>query len=377
MAQQVLATPNAVRLQISPAEADIQSRIGPYKWIVHPAVDIFLCCGGAVWLHFTAHYFFAAPMSKIAVLQALAIFSVLGTHMLGETHIAATLTRIYGSARSRQKFQTYTLGMMFVFAMLGVAGLVFPNITPLLAKAYLLLIAQHFTAQTYGIVLLYCYKSGYQLSMNDKFVLRWLLNITALLAIVRQFTYRQYNGTGFLAQPVPFWGPLPESVVYSVNALLLVLIMAFAGMLAKNVWRNRQLMPLPAVLTLVTGVAIFAVGRDQSGIIFLYAPAFYHGSQYVALSLAYYLKDRGLPADIPAWEISKACIQPVALKYMGLLLLVASAIYIALPRLLEEFGIKYTVAFATIFLVFNLHHFVTDMAIWKMRDPETKKLLVT
>ena len=47
-----------------------------------------------------------------------------------------------------------------------------------------------------------------------------------------------------------------------------------------------------------------------------------------------------------------------------------------LPRIFAEMGFSYPVVFATIFCVFNFHHFLTDRAIWRLRDPKVRQTLV-
>jgi hypothetical protein len=47
-----------------------------------------------------------------------------------------------------------------------------------------------------------------------------------------------------------------------------------------------------------------------------------------------------------------------------------------LPGLLQDFGFDYKVAFATIFCVINFHHFLIDAAIWRLRDPRVRNLLI-
>jgi hypothetical protein len=51
-------------------------------------------------------------------------------------------------------------------------------------------------------------------------------------------------------------------------------------------------------------------------------------------------------------------------------------IYGGLPGLLQDFGFDYKVAFATIFCVINFHHFLIDAAIWRLRDPRVRNLLI-
>ena len=39
-----------------------------------------------------------------------------------------------------------------------------------------------------------------------------------------------------------------------------------------------------------------------------FVPGFFHGSQYLAVCLSYYLKERGMPNGMNSWEISKVAL---------------------------------------------------------------------
>jgi hypothetical protein len=363
-----------------------------------------------VWILAGIHYFFANHSTHGKLIETLALAAVIGTHVLGETHTVATLSRVYKTAETRKQFSLYTHWGALAFSTLALAGMFIPGVTPILAKIYLIWVAQHFTAQSYGLTLLYCYKANYFWKPGEKKVLWMLMNSTAAFAILRQFTYREWNPDGFLAQRIPFWGPLPEWVIILCATVIMASALLLTMIVLSRAVRDKTWMPLPAVLMLVTGVAIFMVGRETTGLLFLYVPAFYHGSQYVVLSIAYYLKERsenGTPQDRNDMDVPKArndegalrgindgsaltgnqesgvpkgierqFFQAAGFKYMGFLMLGAIAIYIGAPRLLEEFGFSYSLSFATIFCAVNLHHFLTDQGIWKLRDPNVRKKLI-
>jgi hypothetical protein len=347
-----------------------------FPWIVNPVVDLLLCCGGLLWILAAFDFFVLRPSNNDLLYQAMALCTIAGTHVLSETHIGATLARVYKTPERSKKFALYTRWAASGCLLLGIAGLFVQGLTPVLAKIYLLWVAQHFTAQTYGLVLMYCYKSDYVLSAFHKRTLSWLMNSTAAFAMLRQLTYKEWNPDGFLAQHIPFWGPLPEWMIQSCTAVLIGSAVAFVCCSALKFAKERKMVPLPAMLNLLTGVLIFVVGRDATGLLWLYVPAFYHGSQYVVLSIAYYLRESGKAKIADRRRFGQLLLRSPALRYQGLLLLIAIGIFIGLPRLLGEVGISYTLAFATIFVSFNLHHFITDRAIWKLRDREVRDNLL-
>jgi hypothetical protein len=366
-----LVTPDAK----SPAPVETGAESGSLVWILHPAIDLLLCCGGVVWLLFAFHYFIVAPANNQVMVSLLSLLVIVGTHVLSETHTSATLVRAYKNGETRARYSLYTRWAALACGALALAGLFIAGFTPILAKLYLVWVVQHFTAQTYGMTLLYCYKNNYKLSNKEKFVLASVLNLTAVQAIVRQFTFKDWNGNGFLAQVIPFWGPMPEWIYQTSLILLTLAIGAFCLVGLRKLFFERLVFPLPAALMLFTGVAIFLVGKDVAGVLWLYVPAFYHGAQYVVLTAAQHLKEQGLPEGMSTGEMWKLLGQSAGLRYVGILLLGAIAIYIGVPRLLQDCGFDYSLAFATVFCAVNLHHFLTDQAIWKLRDPKLRKSL--
>lgn len=357
------------------APVETGAECGRLVWILHPAVDLLLCCGGIVWLLFAFHYFVVAPANNQAMVSFLSLLVIIGTHVLSETHTAATLVRAYKNGATRERYSLYTRWAALACAGLAIAGLFVKGFTPIMAKVYLVWVVQHFTAQTYGMTLLYCYKNNYILTNFEKIVLASVLNLTAIQTILRQFTFEDWNGNGFLAQIIPFWGPLPVWVYQTSLVLLTIAICAFCLIVLRKLVRERLFLPLPAALMLLTGVAIFLVGKDVAGILWLYVPAFFHGAQYVVLTTAQHLKEQGLPEGMSTDQMWQLLNQSAGLKYIGTLILGAVAIYIGVPRLLQDCGFDYTLAFATIFCAVNLHHFLTDQAIWKLRDPKLRKSL--
>jgi hypothetical protein len=347
----------------------------PYAWILHPAIDLFFVCGGIAWLLFALHYFVLGPNSGSSTVQTFVVIAALGTLLFSETHTVATLVRAYDKDSIREKFSLYTHWAAIICASLTLAGLFCKPLLPIFAKIYLLIVSQHFTAQTYGLVLLYCYKRQYPLSIWEKRLMSLLMQATMWFAVLRQCTYREWSGDIFLGQTLPFWGPLPEWIFLLAQAVLVAAGVAVAFMVLVKAIAEKQYLPLPSAMLLLSGVLIFVFGKQATGILWLYVPAFFHGSQYIVVSTSYYLKEQGLPENVPTSKIASLLGQKRALRYLGFLILAGTFVYIGLPRILEQFGFNYQVAFAAIFTTVNFHHVLIDRVIWKMRDADVRRLL--
>ena len=347
----------------------------PYGWILHPAIDLLFTCGGLVWILAAIHYGFLRSNEAAAGLATLAVVVTVLTHLFSNSHTAATLVRAYQLPERRQ-LAFYTRTAALGCAAIGVLGLFVPGMPAVLLKIYVLWVIQHYTAQTYGIALIYCYKRGYTFQSVEKRIFWLVMYATAAYAILRQFVYPEWGSQRFLFQQVPFWGPLPEWTAHAALLCFAASAVAFTLVIARKGWRDGHWFPLPALFVTATGIAIHFVVGATSQMLWLYVPALYHGSQYIVVTTSFQLKDHGLPPDVPPSQIARLLGHGVGLRYLGLLVLIGAFIYIGLPRILEEVGASYTAAMASVFAVFNFHHFLTDGAIWRLRDPRVRRILV-
>ena len=349
-------------------------KVVPYTWILNPVVDLFFCCGGLLWLMYLANLLF---QSHLPVANGpLILLTIAGTHILSETHTAATLERLHESEPTRKALSSFGLIASVVCFLLAVASLVTPGLPAIFAKIYLLWIVQHFMAQSYGIALIYCYKRNYIMNLWEKRIFKFVIDATIAYGILKQLTFREWSVDKFIGQTLPFWGPLPEPIFAVADWTLKIAVVAFVAMIVRKFVCERKVFPLPAALVTVTGIAIFTVPKSVTTSLWVYVPAFYHGCQYLVVSTSYFLKERGLPENVSTSQIGKLLFKPITLKYFATLFVIGIFIYGGLPGLLQEFGFDYRIAFATIFCVINFHHFLIDAAIWRLRDPRVRKLLI-
>jgi hypothetical protein len=340
------------------------------QWILHPLVDLLFSCGGLVWAFLALHYFVIEPTKNAALADALAVVTLLGTHLFSETHVAATLYRVYRNPVVRSRHGITTSCLALVALALGMGGLMMPGFVGVLLKVYFLWVVHHFVAQTYGLVLLYCHKGAYTLSRAEKFVVANLLRFTTLAAILKQCTFKESSTSYFLGQTIPFWGPLPEPILVTCLVVVQLFVCLLVVQIARKYIHQRALFPLPALLMIVTTLATFLTKSDVSALLWVYVPVFFHGTQYLVLTTAQHIKEQatGLsPSGVGKWS--------VAVDYFGSLFVVSAGLYVVLPLALNALGFSFETCFATVFTVVSLHHFATDQVIWKLRDPGLRKSL--
>ena len=344
------------------------------RWIIHPAIDLLFCCGGAVWILFAVHYFVVGPNATNMAAQWLLTLAALGTIFFSETHTIASMVRLYGEKRFESGFTLYTRVIPLCLSALCLVACTNNQVPPILAKIYLLIVSQHFTKQTYGIVLLYCLKHKFEMPAWDKHLLAGLMQATMVFAIVRQLTYRSWSGEQFLGQKIPFWGPLPEWIFFLCAFWLAIAAMLFFSRMLFRQFTKNETFPLPAAILTATGVAIFVIGSDLSGTLWTYVPAFFHGSQYLTVTTSVYLKEQGM------WKSgasgSSLFVEKGALKYFGFLLLAGIAVFAGIPHILQQFRFDYAMALTAVFTTVQFHHVLVDHAIWRMKNQDTRDLLI-
>ena len=347
-----------------------------YGWILHPVLDLLFCCGGIVWIFFVLHYFGFGADSISKPAQVMIALASLGAIGLSETHVMGTIARAY-KGENFEKYAPQTKIAAVACIILAIIGCIYPVLVPVLLKIYLLFVAQHFTAQTFGLTMLYCAKRKYYLNTLEKRVLATLMQSTMCVAVLRQLTFREWSGENLLGFALPFWGALPEWICHAAEFVVVGAAVALLIVIT-NKWKTqKKIIPLPAAMIIITGVSIFLAGKNVSQTLWIYVPALFHGSQYICISLALHLKEKGLPEGVPPSQISSLITEPVALRYLGMLLIGALVFFQLLPFLAGQIGLNSAAFAASTFAAIHFHHFITDRAIWKLRDPETRRLLVS
>jgi hypothetical protein len=378
-------TANALGDTINPnltGDAAKAAATRPYPWIISENFDFFLICGGAVWILMALNYIMLGWSVPLSVTQGptvsrwLLVMILIGQHLSADAHNAATYMRIYGSDEDRQRFHFY--GKWFAIACLPIflLGITVPGLAGVMVYLYLITVFWHYAAQAFGIALIYFYKQDYKLKAIEREVFRWfILSMSALMGL-RLLTFKDNSPSNFFGVPMPFWGPLPLWLYKSVETIFIGLSAAFALIILKKFFKERKMVPWPAALCIST-LAMLGFSRGTvNALAWFYVPVFFHGSQYIAICLAYYLKERGLPHGMAASELASMLLKPLALKYFVTIVFVGGFLYIVIPHFFQSLGFDYSIVAGVVLATVNFHHFNTDAAIWRLRDARCREILL-
>jgi hypothetical protein len=318
-------------------------------WIISPVIDSLFICGGLVWLLYGLHLFALTQTNHSQQLALLAAVSNLGFLFISETHTVSTIFVL-----DKKSGGVNTRNMLIAAFLLAVGTLCFfvAALPAVLLKLYLLWVPQHFLAQTRGIFLLYCLKANVAITPTKRF---WLLTTTRLTMLywmaVLLTDYKQ-GPSEFLMIRLPDWGLLPTWVATTLMLLsfLSILVFTLSFLPSAHNGIKTKLPPIHALAMLITSLLLFLLPRERLDDIWLYAPAYFHGSQYLCLVYARIRESKPF----------------IAFTMVPLALLCAVAVFAGLPMLISSFSVPLVTALAVVFCCIQFQHFITDAEIWKL-----------
>ncbi len=325
------------------------------RTFLHPAFD-YLVIGGGLSLVLTAFLSARGPARGLAFigvgLPAFLFFSNLA-------HFAASTVRLYTKPRA---FETYRfLTMAFPLVSLAVLTLAIWQAEGLganLQALYLTWSPYHYAAQAYGLAVMYCYRSGCELTGGEKRLLRG----TCLLPFLFSFLSTSGSGIEWFVSPLSFvehpaWHLARGLLGFALGLLSLLLPVGFFAL----IMHRGKSMPLISLLVVAAnGVWWVALTYMDA---FIWATVF-HGLQYLAITLIFHVRERlKEPANRHGWLHH-------ALRFYGLSVLLGYGLFQLLPFGYTALGFGWAESVLLVVAAINVHHFIVDAYIWRLRqDP--------
>jgi hypothetical protein len=348
------------------------------RWLFGPAPDLLLGCG--VW-----YLLLFAVAFAIGDLRSLApvFLAPLLVLLFSTPHYGATILRVYEQRAERRRYAIFSVWATLAIAAWFVAGQHWAAAGSWLLTVYLTWSPWHYTGQNYGIAAMLLRRRGVALDPATKRTLHLAFVTCYLLvfAVIHESTVWAASralplaggGIHFIALGTPRW--LADLAAAGAAAALLSALARLA--------RRAPLHDLgPALLLLASQVIWFAlpalalhwrilVGRDPVGedvqIYFLVWIAVAHAVQYLWITAYYARATRGWNGALPFLARTFAA---------GAAVWTLPAIAFA-PRWLGAAGMGYEAGLALLVAAaINIHHFVLDGAIWKLRDGPIARVLI-
>lgn len=313
----------------------------------------FLFIGGGLSLLVAAALHFGGRPYLDATLTAHGMAIIL---LCNSAHFAASTVRLYTKRGTQQQLPFLTMGLPLATILALTVAVAYPELIGRHAwPLYLTWSPYHYGAQAYGLALMYCYRSGGEWSNVEK---RWL-RIACLCPFLWVFVGGRGVGLDWLTPSGTF--DLPAAS-WAHEALGRVLLTASYGLPAATLvvrWIRRR-SPFPLISALIVwSNAVWLIGLASMDA-FVWATIF-HGLQYLAIVSVFHVRERLREPDNtrPAWwhaaGFYAAC---VALGYV---------LFQVWPLGFTALGFGSTESWALVIAAVNLHHFIVDAFIWRLR----------
>ena len=348
------------------ATAVAASTVANPVYLFGPALDLSLIAGGISLV--------AIPLIFLVSASTGALAFVVLNLVANYPHYMATNYRVYGSRAQLHRYKFFAVYVTAFVALTAVLShvLVGPWIT-WVVTAYALWTPYHYVGQNYGIAVMYAGRGRVGITPGEKWVL-YLALVASMLTYLLLLLLRP-AGMGLTLAAL---NVTPDTVRIAYVVLLTVGLTAAAAF----TWRLSRRAPLRtlAPVLLLTGVhfiwfstapALLLFHRQLSvtGLdlqLFVPALAFLHSAQYLGVT-AYYTQRERAGMQRPFRMVPYL----VTLVVGGVLLW---------PVMIRGFSQLFVVDYAFSVMVLNalinIHHFVLDGAIWKLRDGRLARLLI-
>jgi hypothetical protein len=276
------------------------------------------------------------------------------TLMFVGPHYAATYRRAFASRAILRAHPMVTLVAPLVLLGWAVAAVRWPDTAGLaFFGTYVVWSGYHYSGQSLGLAMLYPLRQGARLDAREKrliafpLYLSWLISLLGLLgpgAAARNPAY-QLTRAALLSSPLPAWVPIAGGLAIA-GSLSSVALLA--------VRRRRAGMPLPRAVwaVVITQLSWFGIGLANPFFTVVLVPIF-HGAQYLAITSWHQTRGRS-----PAFF----ALYAVTVLSLGLL------INPGLAALGRAWGGHTPVVAAAVIALLNLHHFLMDGRIWRLRE---------
>jgi tetratricopeptide (TPR) repeat protein len=342
-----------------------KSESGGGIWIYRPWLDLVVGCGAwSVPLLLLAYYSPAGSMRAWSIgLYGLALF-------FNYPHYMATIYRAYHTQADFNQYRIFTVHITLLVGLTVVVSHLWYGALPWLFTLYLSASPWHYSGQNYGLFMMFARRGGAQPSVAVRRCL-YAAFILSYLILLLNFH------TGPSADPLFVSLNLPEGFTAKAQP---VLVLAFAACSLFGLWKLTTQIGLrkmgPSLTLFSTQCAWFLAPTLLSSLLHLDIPlsryssgvlAVMHSAQYLWIT-SYYARREAAATPGRSWK-------PVA--YFMILMAGGIALFVPGPWLSSlVFHFDFTRSFLLFTTLVNIHHFILDGAIWKLRDKRVGGLLL-
>jgi len=342
-------------------------------WIYNPGLDLIVGCGAWSAPLLLLSYFSAASSARAwsVAFYVLALF-------FNYPHYMATIYRAYHRSEDFQKYRIFTVHITGLILLTLLLSHFWLRLLPWIFTIYLTWSPWHYSGQNYGLFMMFARRAG---ADPDKSTRRALYGAFVVSYLILFLGFH----TGPSTDPLFISLGIPAVVSRWEQIILMVAFVGLSGFGLSRLARGtewRKLIPsltlfssqflwffLPAAISLVKGLEI-PQNRYSSGVL-----AVMHSAQYLWITSYYARREASGERSDGAARRETRNWRPLA--YFGVLIVGGIALFVPGPWLASRaFHHDFTTSFLIFTALVNIHHFILDGAIWKLRDGRIASLLI-
>ena len=285
-------------------------------------------------------------------------------------HYMATVYRAYRTPQDRAKYRVFTVWVSaLLFFMVGVL-LWKPALLPAVFTAYVLWSPWHYTGQNFGIAMMMARRNGVQPGRLDRNLIYLFFSASFVLWAL------DFNTAGWDDPRILSLG-IRRSVAWPLEAALVAVSLLSGGWGVSRLVKQSSGRAMAALMTIMATqllwflmpVMIRMSARLEVSPLFYSTGmlAFMHCAQYLWVT-SYFARRESENTPGRQWSF---------LKYYFILMTGGIALFIPGPWIISLLFKRDLVESLFIFVALvNLHHFILDGVIWKLRDNKIARLLL-
>jgi tetratricopeptide (TPR) repeat protein len=335
-------------------------------WIYNPWLDLIVGCGAWSAPLLLVSYFSLSSSTRIwsVAFYGLALF-------FNYPHYMATIYRAYHRAEDFAKYRVFTVHITALLVLTLLLSHFWWYLLPWIFTIYLTWSPWHYSGQNFGLFMLFARRAGANPDKRTRGALYGAFVVSYLVLFLGFHTGRA-NDPLFLSLGIPAVVSRWEQIALGV-AFLVLSIFGLSRLARETGWK--KLIPsltlyssqflwflVPAAFSLIKGMEI-PQSRYSTGVL-----AVMHSAQYLWITSYYARREAKCEPTGRNWR-------PMA--YFGLLIVGGIALFVPGPWLASRaFHHDFTASFLILTALVNIHHFILDGAIWKLRDGKIAALLL-
>jgi hypothetical protein len=332
---------------------------------LHPLWDYLLI--GGVWSILLTFYWLVGRLVEPGREPYLNPDQLVWLVLLGNSaHFAASTVRLYSKPAYLREFSFLAFGFPIVtMAVLGLCVLFPGSGGRYLQVIYLTWAPFHYAKQIYGLSLMYSFRGGLKVDLANKRLIYWTCMMPFLYALM---SGSSHMGLGWL---------LPTEVVNAniglrtalngAKTTLTLLTFAMPMVLYWRIWKTKH-QALPLIILFM----MLANGLWWTGLSFLDAfviATIAHGIQYMAIMLIYHVREQlAEPRNSHGWQY-------LAGSFYAKCVVLGYGLFNCWPFIFVWAGAGFAESMLMVIAAINIHHFIVDAYIWRLRVPENQKAL--